>query len=70
MKSYSLSSYTAFFPRVYSVVVLHKQEAHISWRSFPDYTKKLSDGTLDNGYVNAVAGQMQSLTLADTFITG
>lgn len=70
MKSHDSSFYTTFFLCVYSVVVLHKQEAHIYLGPLPDYMKKLSDGIPDNRYAKAIAGQAQSLTLAATFITG
>lgn len=52
-----------------AVGLCYKQEAHLYLRPLPDYVKKLSGGVLDNRNMKAVADQVQSLTLAGTFIT-
>lgn len=52
-----------------TVWLCYKQEAHIYLGLLPDYVKKLSGGVLDNKNMKTVAGQMQRLSLAGTFIT-
>lgn len=52
-----------------TVWLCYKQEAHMYLGLLPDYVKKLSDGVLNDRNMKAVAGQMQRLSLAGTFIT-